>query len=101
MPWFERRRAEIARREDDRIEHLVSAETKALLEEPFRIEKIVPYAPLMTFSGLYEEVTRRITLPPPREFERRVALKALARAVRHPDFEVAWDRYIMRMGCYV
>ncbi|HLW90324.1 MAG TPA: hypothetical protein VKS78_03355 [Roseiarcus sp.] len=74
------------------VEAVIVAGAKLLIEEPWRVSRIIRGADAMTFPELAAETKRRRALSSPADFNRALALGQLARALEAPAFVVAWRK---------
>jgi hypothetical protein len=73
------------------IEAIVEAGARLLIDEPWRVGRIIRGADGMTLRQLADEATRRRALAPPTDFNRALALAQLNRALEAPRFALAWS----------
>jgi hypothetical protein len=73
------------------IEAVIETGVQRLIAEPWRVSRIIRDAEELTIDQLRGEIARRRNLPPPRDFNRALALAQLARALDRPGFEAAWS----------
>jgi hypothetical protein len=72
---------------------VVEAGVKILIEQPWRVARIVPGADRMTIDGLVGHIARRGRADAAAEFDRSIALAQLHAALKSRRFHLAWARW--------
>jgi hypothetical protein len=74
----------------DALSAVVEAGASILIQEPWRVGRIIRDAEAMTFEALCESLARRRAMAPPADFNRAIALAQLALAMKSPVFHACW-----------
>jgi hypothetical protein len=77
---------------DSALASVIDAGAAILLEQPWRVARVIRGARAMTFDQL-AEAARRPRATPPADFNRAIALAQVARALKSPAFRAAWARW--------
>lgn len=87
---------EMRRRAEASVEHLVASHARILIEEPWRVARIVHDADSLDFGDLCTAIARRFDHAPPKLFDEMLALKSLNRAIQDEQFVDVWEAHRAR-----
>ena len=72
---------------------VVEAGAKILIEEPWRVSRILPAADQMTIEDLVGQIAGSSRAGPPADLNRAIALAQLHVALKSARFHLAWTRW--------